>query len=154
MSKRSCTAFDTLLTFCPPAPWARTAVSSISCSGTTMLVTLLHVEELHLEHQRRVRRDDAAGAARAVAERGRDGELALAADLHAGDAFVPAPDDVALAEREDERLAAVLARIEFRSVRQPAGVMHAHLLAGGRGVSGADDQFFEHEAAGGSSCRH
>src|SRR5215470_2286994 len=30
MSKRRCTALDTLLTFCPPAPCARTAVHSIS----------------------------------------------------------------------------------------------------------------------------
>ena len=35
MSKRRCTALETLLTFCPPAPCARTAVSSISLSGTT-----------------------------------------------------------------------------------------------------------------------
>src|SRR5258706_5577037 len=159
MSKRSCTAFDTLLTFWPPAPWARTAVSSISDSGTkmrgtTMPVTLLHVEELHLEDQGRVRRDDVARAARAVAELRRDGELPLAADLHALDALVPALDHVSLAEREDERIAAVLARIEFRSVGQPAGVMHAHLLAGGRGVSAADGEFLELQAAGGSSCRH
>src|SRR6266850_1921779 len=36
MSKRRCTAFDTLLTFWPPAPCARTAVSSTSDSGTTI----------------------------------------------------------------------------------------------------------------------
>ena len=33
MSKRRWTAFETLLTFWPPAPWARTAVSSTSASG-------------------------------------------------------------------------------------------------------------------------
>src|SRR5882672_11136874 len=33
MSKRRCTALETLLTFWPPAPWARTAVISISPSG-------------------------------------------------------------------------------------------------------------------------
>jgi len=33
MSKRKCNALETLLTFCPPAPWARMAVSSISASG-------------------------------------------------------------------------------------------------------------------------
>src|SRR6266567_731446 len=38
MSKRSCAAFDTLLTFCPPAPCARTAVHSISAAA--MRVTL------------------------------------------------------------------------------------------------------------------
>ena len=37
-SKRRCTALETLLTFCPPAPCARTAVISISCSGMTRLI--------------------------------------------------------------------------------------------------------------------
>src|SRR5687768_1274151 len=119
------------------------AVSSISCSGTRRLTALLDVEQLHLEHQRRVRRDDAAGAARAVAELRRDGELALAADLHAGDAFVPSLDHVALPEREDKRLAAVKTRVEFRSLvsvfAQPAGVMHADFLAGRRAVAGTCD---------------
>ena len=36
MSKRRCTAFDTLLTFWPPAPWARMAVSSTSSGAMTM----------------------------------------------------------------------------------------------------------------------
>src|SRR6185369_1068759 len=89
---------------------------------------LANLEELDFEQQRGVRRNDPAGAARAVAELGRDGELALAADLHAGHALVPALDDVALAEREHERLAAVLARVELAALRtvveQPAGVVH------------------------------
>src|SRR5581483_12078388 len=86
-------------------------------------------QQLHLEEQRRVGRNDAARAARAVAEVRRDGELALAADLHAGDAFVPAADHFAFAEREHERLAAVLAGIELgarlAAAVEPAGVMHA-----------------------------
>src|SRR5262245_1371541 len=86
MSKRSCTAFDTLLTFCPPAPCARIAVISISFSATRML-TLLDVEQLHFEDEGGIRRNHAAGAARSVAQLRRNGELALAADFHAGDAF-------------------------------------------------------------------
>lgn len=35
-SKRSCTALDTLLTFCPPGPEARTKLSSISLSSIAM----------------------------------------------------------------------------------------------------------------------
>src|SRR3954468_3171042 len=97
--------------------------------------TLTNFEQLDFEEQRGIRRDDAAGAARAVAELGRDRQLALAADLHAGHAFVPAADHVPLAEREHERLAAVLARVElaaFRAVReQPAGVVHGDFAAGG-----------------------
>jgi hypothetical protein len=33
MSKRKWMALDTLLTFCPPAPWARTAVTVTSDSS-------------------------------------------------------------------------------------------------------------------------
>src|SRR5580765_18363 len=36
-SKRRWIALDTLLTFCPPAPWARTALISTSASSTTTL---------------------------------------------------------------------------------------------------------------------
>ena len=50
---------------------------------------LLHPQQLHLEDQRGVRRDHPARAARAVAQVGGDGQLALAADLHAGDALRP-----------------------------------------------------------------
>ena len=39
-SKRRCTAFDTLFTFWPPAPCARTAVISISCSGIRMFIRI------------------------------------------------------------------------------------------------------------------
>src|SRR6186713_962229 len=38
MSKRKCSAVDTLLTFCPPAPCARIAVHSISVSGMSMAI--------------------------------------------------------------------------------------------------------------------
>ena len=37
ISKRRCIAVETLLTFCPPAPRARTAEISISSSGTDIL---------------------------------------------------------------------------------------------------------------------
>src|SRR4051812_30952985 len=47
------------------------------------------LEELDLEHERRVRGNRAREPARSVAELGRDRELALAADLHAYDALVP-----------------------------------------------------------------
>src|SRR5262245_2342676 len=47
MSKRRWTAFETLLTFWPPAPCARTAVSSTSCSGTTSVAALILVFGLY-----------------------------------------------------------------------------------------------------------
>src|ERR1700694_643087 len=79
--------------------------------------TLANLQQFHFKKKRCIRRDRAAGAARAVAELGRDGELARAADLHAGHALVPALDHVPLAEREHERLAAVLARVELAALR-------------------------------------
>lgn len=33
MSKRRCTAEATLFTFCPPAPWVRTAFHRTSCAA-------------------------------------------------------------------------------------------------------------------------
>ena len=59
-------------------------------------------------------------------------ELPLAADLHAGDSLVPAGDHPALAEGELERHASVDARVELRSVGEPAGVVDDHGLPGRR----------------------
>src|SRR3954464_12968679 len=50
--------------------------------GTQAADLTLPVEQFHFEDQRRIRRDDTAGSAGAVAELGRDDERALAADLH------------------------------------------------------------------------
>jgi len=47
---------------------------------------------------------------------GRDHELAAAATFIAGDAVVPARDDLTLTEREAERLAAVPGRVELLAV--------------------------------------
>src|SRR5207244_256936 len=68
-----------------------------------LATALLHVDQLDVEDQRGVGRDHARRAALAVAERGRDGELALAPHLHPGDALVPALDDVGRADLERER---------------------------------------------------
>src|SRR5262245_5112980 len=66
-----------------------------------------HSQKFDDEGQLRIRRDRAGVAALAVGEVGGDDELALAADLHAGDALVPALDDLPGAELEGERAAAV-----------------------------------------------
>src|SRR5262245_15826531 len=93
----------------------------------------LHRQQLDVEHQRRIRRDHAAGTAGAVAERRRNDQRALAADLHGGDALVPALDDAALADWEVERLVAVDRRVEFLALLavliEPAGVVHDAGLA-------------------------
>src|SRR5262252_8018572 len=67
----------------------------------------LHVKQLNIEDQRGVRRDDAAGAARAVTEFGRDDERALAADLHGRHTLIPTADDLPPADGKLERLAAI-----------------------------------------------
>src|SRR5262249_6847966 len=56
-------------------------------------------------------------------------ELALAAHPHRADAFVPALDDASLADGKAQRLAAVVRRIELLAALEPAGVVHAHLVA-------------------------
>src|ERR1051325_11246501 len=101
----------------------------------------IHLQQFDIEHQRGVGRDDAAGAAGAIAELGRDDQGALAADLHAGHALVPALDHLMRAEWERKRLAAVEGAVELLAllaiVVEPAGVMHADILAGGRLGAGA-----------------
>src|SRR5690606_10069132 len=80
------------------------------------------------------RRNDPAGPTRTIAKIGRNDQHPRAAHLHALHPFVPAADDVTCAERECERLAAVLARVELAAglavLVQPAGVVHAHMPAG------------------------
>src|SRR5258706_14974669 len=94
----------------------------------------LHVKQFDVEHQCRVGRNNAAGAAGAVAQRGRNDQGALAANFHAGDAFVPAGDHLALPDRKLERLIAVNRAVEFlaflAALIKPAGVMHDTDLTG------------------------
>src|SRR5580693_1965045 len=87
-------------------------------------------QQLDLEHQVGVGRDQPARALLAVAQRRRNEELALAAHAHAGESLVPALDHRADAELELERRAAVAAGVELGAVLQPAGVMHLDHLAG------------------------
>src|SRR5580658_4085602 len=112
--------------------------SDYSPSG---LAPLLHAEKIDVEDQRGSRRDDAAGAARAIAQVRRNDQRALAADMHGGDAFVPALDDLALADRERKRLVPVERAVEFLALfavdEQPASIVDRHRLAGLRHGSGA-----------------
>src|SRR5262245_59064439 len=81
-----------------------------SCRGIT------DSEQLDLEDQRGVRRDDAGSAAFAVGEVGGDGQLAFAADLHGEDTFIPTFDHLADADLELERHAAIDRAVELLSV--------------------------------------
>src|SRR4051794_8980410 len=73
--------------------------------------------QAHHEAEGPARLIAAAGPALAVAEVRRDRQLAAAADLHPGDALVPAADDHAGAEPERERLAAVPGGVELATGR-------------------------------------
>src|SRR5690606_34385343 len=99
---------------------------------------LADVQQFDLEHQRCTRWDHPAGAVRAITEVGGDVQLPLAAALHARDAFVPAADHATGTERKHEGLATVAGTVEFLAtpvgrilVVEPAGVMHADLVARG-----------------------
>src|SRR4051812_17484840 len=74
---------------------------------------LLRRDQVDLEHERRIRRDHAAGATGTVAEFGGNRQHAGAAGGHALHAFIPALDDHALVEAEHEGLAAILAGVEL-----------------------------------------
>src|SRR6185503_3896212 len=115
-------------------------------------------EQLDFEDQRRVGRNHAARAARAVAELGGDGQAAIATDLHPLDAFVPTLDDFAPAERKSERIAAIATGVELASflsaVQQPTGVMHGDFASGFRFGAGADRELLDDEPAGGRGFRH
>src|ERR1044071_5391586 len=82
----------------PKATLRFRALTPVLLSGDT--------QQLHFEHQRRLRRNDAGKALVAVGELGRDGEPALAAHLHAGHPLVQALDQLARAESEVQRVAA------------------------------------------------
>src|SRR5436305_2452913 len=90
--------------------------------------------------------DDAARAALAVGLVRRDGQPAAAADLHAGDALVPALDDHADAEPELQRVTAVPGGVELlTALVSDADVVRADQAAGGRLWAVAHDQVLDHE---------
>jgi hypothetical protein len=90
---------------------------------------VLDLDELSLKDERRVGRDDTADGAVSVGEVGGDGELAPLADLHAEEALIPALDDLALADGEVERLAAIVAGVELGAIGEGTTVVN------GNGVS-------------------
>ena len=54
--------------------------------------------------------------------------MALAADFHSSDTFIPSLDDFAVAQRKVEGLAGIDGAVEFFARSQPAGVMHANAM--------------------------
>src|SRR4029453_8765741 len=106
------------------------------CRGEASSERLLHVEKLDVEDERRVGWNDPAGAPLPVGHVRRNNQRAFAADFHAGYAFVPTLDYLALAEKEAERDFAVERAIKFSAmlvrlgiVIYPPRVMHNDRLA-------------------------
>ena len=83
----------------------------------------LNVDQLNIEDQGRIGRDDAARPAVAVRVVGRAGQLGALALGQLGKALIPRLDDLAHADREAEGVVAVAGRVELLAVRQGAGVV-------------------------------
>src|SRR3954463_1314634 len=102
---------------------------AISIAEVCLAKNLLDLDKLGLENERRVGRDDTPHSAVAIRQVGSDGELALLADLHAEQALVPALDDLAFADGEGERVAAVEAGVELLAIGEGAGVVDLNGVA-------------------------
>lgn len=106
------------------------------------------VDELDLEAQGRVGRNDTGDAALAVRRRARAGEHGLATHRQLLHALCPAGDD--LVQRKDRGLAALVGAVELLSVGQGASVVDANDAGGRRalavGLAGANG--FNYDAGG------
>jgi hypothetical protein len=80
-------------------------------------------QQLHVEDQRGVGRDDVFVSSLPVGQDRRDAKLAFAAYLHSSYALVPSFDHFPFAEREIVGLVRVDGAVEFLAVGEPSGVM-------------------------------
>ncbi len=105
-----------------------------------------HADEVDDEDERLVGADDAARAALAVGEVGRDRDAAAPTDFHAGHSLVPARDDLPLAEAELEGVAAIPRGVELvaRGPRH-ADVVDLDDAAGDRLVAVTDGDVLDFE---------
>src|SRR3954451_24364171 len=111
-------------------------------------------DEVDDEDERGPGLDDATGTALAVGLVCGDGQPAATADLHAGDALVPALDDHADTQPELQRVAPVPGRVElFAAVVGDADVVRAHQAPGGRRGAVADHEVLDHQVVGGGTGR-
>src|SRR5688572_25661416 len=127
-----------------PAAFSSSISTSTVCRTT---VTSSNVQQLDVEEQGRVRRNDAAGAACAVPVRRGERQRAPPADLHSGNALIPAANHLAGAQAECKRVVPIARAVELhplvvggRGIVQPAGVVHRDAPAGRRFVATADDR--------------
>src|ERR1700674_338150 len=114
---------------------------------------LLHIYQSHVKDQGCVGRDDCRITTLPVGQIWRNAQLALASDPHAGDAFVPALDDLARAQHEVKRMAGTNRAVELLAVGEPAGVIDFDMLSALGDRAGADFDVPVFEAAGGFGGR-
>src|SRR5207245_2337026 len=107
----------------PSAPLLVLACDAMRRVASPRPARLDDLDHLDVEDERGVGGDGRPGPPRAVRLLRGDRQLAPAADLHAGDADVPALDDPPLPERERERLAPVARAVELGAVGQRARVV-------------------------------
>src|SRR5882724_10840466 len=81
-------------------------------------------QDFHFKDELSARWNHFARAPLAVAQLGGNVEHAFAALFHAGNALVPALDNIAFTDEDGKRLSAVEAAVELLTIRQLAGVVH------------------------------
>src|SRR5581483_8158193 len=92
-------------------------------------LSLFNCHEPHIENQSCVRGNRPSGrSVDAVSQIRRNTKLAPATNLHASNAFIPAFNDLVVAERKFEWLGSDRA-VEFLAIREPARVVDLDLLA-------------------------
>src|SRR5438034_4399087 len=98
----------------------------------------LHSQQLHIKNQCGIWRDDSTGPSGSVSQIWWDAQLALAADFHSSDTFVPAFNYLARPQCELKWMSGADGTVELFSVGEPSGVLNLYFLSGGGDRAGAD----------------
>src|SRR5208283_5258090 len=99
----------------------------LSLSGPS----LFHVEQLYIEDQRGIGRNQpVAHALLSIGKVRRNTQLPLAADLHSGHALVPSLDHLPRAQHEFKGTSRPDRTVKLLSVGEPARVVNLHLVTG------------------------
>src|SRR5262249_28662377 len=123
-----------------PWNWAGSSPGMTMVMGSDIGGRDVHVHHVHLKAQAGRRREGRRVPPFAVTQFGRDDQFALAAHLHAGDAFHPALDHPPRPTPQGEpgRLAGLVAAVELLAVLEAADVMHHDRVARLRLLAVAD----------------
>ena len=116
-----------------PAPFHRVNSSAV-CDR------LLNVQQFNIKYQRRIRRNVRRSSRRPISELSGNNEVALTADLHGHQTFVPTFNDPPYADLKVSGMTAAIRAIKLYSALQLAGVVDCNRLAPLRRSPGALDQ--------------